>query len=125
MDKYYKDTKECPMCAETVKAKAKICRFCKHEFEFETEEIAPPAKTKETLYDVHFKDLLKAYYEEEAVKVTKSIIGCNVQKARSYILWNEDDFSGVIKGRSLNEAKKFQKKFEKLGVKINYFKNNG
>ena len=43
MDKYYKDTKECPMCAETVKAKAKICRFCSHEFEFETEEINPPA----------------------------------------------------------------------------------
>jgi len=41
MDKYYKDTKDCPMCAETVKAKAKICRFCKHEFE--TEEINPPA----------------------------------------------------------------------------------
>ena len=27
-----KDKKECPMCAETVKAKAKICRFCKYEF---------------------------------------------------------------------------------------------
>ena len=26
------DTKECPMCAETVKAKAKICRFCQHKF---------------------------------------------------------------------------------------------
>jgi len=25
--------KECPMCAETVKAKAKICRYCKYEFE--------------------------------------------------------------------------------------------
>ena len=32
MEKFYKDTKECPMCAETVKAKAKICRFCKHKF---------------------------------------------------------------------------------------------
>ena len=62
MDKYYKDTKECPMCAETVKAKAKICRFCRHEFEFETEEINPPAMdspelyphatTKEIFYDV-------------------------------------------------------------------------
>jgi len=27
------DTKICPMCAETVKAKAKICRFCRHEFQ--------------------------------------------------------------------------------------------
>jgi hypothetical protein len=26
------DTKECPRCAETVKAKAKICRFCNYEF---------------------------------------------------------------------------------------------
>lgn len=26
------DEKECPQCAETVKSKAKICRFCRHEF---------------------------------------------------------------------------------------------
>lgn len=26
------DTKECPMCAEAVKAKAKICRFCNYKF---------------------------------------------------------------------------------------------
>jgi len=31
------DTKECPMCAETIKAKAKICRFCKHEFDLEAD----------------------------------------------------------------------------------------
>lgn len=30
-------TKECPMCAETIKAKAKICRFCKHEFDLEAD----------------------------------------------------------------------------------------
>jgi|ETNmetMinimDraft_13_1059891.scaffolds.fasta_scaffold19951_2 hypothetical protein len=119
------DTKECPMCAETVKAKAKICRFCKHEFKFKTKKIDSPAKSKEITYDVHFRGLLKDYYEGEAVKVTKSIIGCNVQKARSYIFWNKDNSSGIIKGRSLNEAKKFQIKFEKLDVKINYFKSNG
>lgn len=27
------DSKECPMCAETVKARAKICRFCRHTFD--------------------------------------------------------------------------------------------
>ncbi len=27
------DEKECPKCAETVKYKAKICRFCGHEFD--------------------------------------------------------------------------------------------
>jgi len=27
------ETKECPMCAETIKAKAIICRFCNHKFE--------------------------------------------------------------------------------------------
>ena len=25
-------TKPCPMCAETVKSEAKVCRFCGHEF---------------------------------------------------------------------------------------------
>lgn len=26
------DTKECPMCAETIKEKARVCRFCSYEF---------------------------------------------------------------------------------------------
>ncbi|WP_284645707.1 zinc ribbon domain-containing protein [Paenibacillus silviterrae] len=28
------DNKECPQCAETIKAKAKICRFCNYKFDF-------------------------------------------------------------------------------------------
>lgn len=27
------DTKECPQCAETIKAKAKVCRFCNYRFD--------------------------------------------------------------------------------------------
>jgi uncharacterized protein YjbI with pentapeptide repeats len=32
------DTKECPFCAETIKAKAKYCRFCGHYLEGYTQE---------------------------------------------------------------------------------------
>ena len=32
------DTKTCPMCAETVKHAAKICRFCNHKFEISEEK---------------------------------------------------------------------------------------
>jgi len=60
MDKFSKDTKECPMCAETVKARAIICRFCRHEFEFETEEIYSPVmdsielETPETANEIFY-----------------------------------------------------------------------
>jgi len=33
------DTKECPYCAETIKAKAKVCRFCNRELKPEAEEV--------------------------------------------------------------------------------------
>lgn len=33
------DSKECPMCAETIKKKAKICRFCGHTFEDNQESV--------------------------------------------------------------------------------------
>ena len=101
------DTKECPMCAETVKAKAKICRFCKHEFEFETEEIAPPEKTKETLYDVQIT--FKPEDETEVVKVIMDITGCGDQKARSYISPRIGFMYAEISKRNLDEAKRFKK----------------
>jgi rubrerythrin len=33
------EEKECPMCAETVKSKAVVCRFCGHEFKNSTAEL--------------------------------------------------------------------------------------
>ena len=43
------DYKECPECAEDVKAKAKICRFCNHEFEIDAEDISLEANLYEDL----------------------------------------------------------------------------
>jgi len=39
--------KKCPQCAETVNPKAKICRFCKHEFQIENLHQAQKCNDKE------------------------------------------------------------------------------
>ena len=33
------DSRECPMCAETIKAKAKLCRFCGYRIEDDSEKV--------------------------------------------------------------------------------------
>ena len=38
--------KTCPMCAETVKAAAKICRFCRYEFENSSQSISEETYTE-------------------------------------------------------------------------------
>jgi len=50
-EKIINDTKECPVCAETIKVKAKMCRYCRHEFTDEEvqksiESISPKIRTK-------------------------------------------------------------------------------
>jgi len=44
------DEKKCPQCAETVKAEAKLCRFCGHSFENQVSSnrggLPPPNKSK-------------------------------------------------------------------------------
>lgn len=48
-----KSTRQCPFCAETVKAEAKICRFCQHELPVlstsEVTELTPVASSEEEL----------------------------------------------------------------------------
>ena len=63
------DTKECPMCAETVKQKAKICRFCRHEFDLQSEEtddiqtdFSESAPINERFYDVWIMSCPTAFH---------------------------------------------------------------
>ena len=63
------DTKECPMCAETVKQKAKICRFCRHEFDLPSEEtdhiqtdFSESAPINERFYDVWIMSCPTAFH---------------------------------------------------------------
>ena len=112
---HYKDRIECPMCAEYVKEKAKICRFCGHKFK----EIDPHKQ----LYDVYF---YRASDKEEVVYLIENIFGFSDQKARSYILYNDAGHYGCIKERSLDEAKSFQSEIEGyIGGKVNYNPSKG
>ena len=125
MDTNYKDTKECPMCAETVKEKAKICRFCTHEFKFETEEInppamdspesEPPATTKEIFYDVWIMSCPVAFHS----------IVAELLMAECFFETMEESFEVVhaiptklFVGLMKEEAEHYQKLLVKAGAKV-------
>ena len=57
-------TKKCPQCAETVKAEAKICRYCNHEFAETPAEIEATASS-------HIEENVKA--EEEPVRTRSDL----------------------------------------------------
>jgi hypothetical protein len=52
-----KTTRQCPFCAETVKAEALICRFCQHELS----SISAPETTELTSTLRSEEDLMKQY----------------------------------------------------------------
>ena len=51
--------KECPQCAEMVKARAKICRFCRHVFDENDKQKMPEKLTK----DPEFEKFISAFAE--------------------------------------------------------------
>jgi len=125
MDKNYKDTKECPMCAETVKQKAKICRFCTHEFKFETEEINPPtmdspesepsANTKEIFYDVWIMSCPVAFHSNVAeVLMAECFFETWEESLEVVHAIPTKLFLGLMK----EEAEHYQKLLVKAGAKV-------
>jgi hypothetical protein len=65
------EEKTCPMCAETVKAAALICKHCKHTFDIVKQapvaEIIPIPKTSNNIHT-------EAYLADESVEPTENII---------------------------------------------------
>ena len=125
MDKNYKNTKECPMCAETVKEKAKICRFCTHEFKFETEEINPPAMdspeselpvtTKEIFYDVWIMSCPVAFHSNVAkVLMSECFFETWEESLEVVHAIPTKLFVGLMK----EEAEHYQKLLVKAGAKV-------
>lgn len=48
------DDKPCPRCAEMIKAKAAVCRFCGHEMELGQPQAAP-AVSEQAIFDSMFR----------------------------------------------------------------------
>lgn len=61
-------TKECPQCAETVKLRAKICRFCNHVFELDEKQLILESLTKDPKY-IKFVSAFDEYRNLASVEV--------------------------------------------------------
>ena len=129
MDKFYKDTKECPMCAETVKEKAIICRFCSHKFE--TEEIDSPAidspepyphaTTKEIFYDVWLTSCPKAC-ESKVVEVL--LTECFFETMEEALEVIQAIPTTLFVGLMKEEAKVYPKLLEEAGATVTIEKSD-
>jgi len=126
-----KDTKECPMCAETVKEKAKICRFCRHEFEFETEEmespvidspeLETPATTNEIFYDVWIMKCPSAC-DRKVVEVLMTECSFETMEEALEIIYAIP--TTLFVGLTKEEAEYYQKMLEETGATVTIEKSN-
>jgi len=115
------DTKECPMCAETVKQKAKICRFCRHEFDLPSEEtddiktdFSESAPIKERFYDVWIMSCPTAFHSllSEALMTE-----CFFEKKEALKLVHSIP-TKLFESLTLDEGDYYKTLLEKAGAKV-------
>jgi hypothetical protein len=115
------DTKECPMCAETVKQKARICRFCRHEFDLPSEEtddiktdFSESAPIKERFYDVWIMSCPTAFHSlvSEALMTE-----CFFEKKEALKLVHSIP-TKLFESLTLAEGDYYKKLLEKAGAKV-------
>ncbi len=127
------DIKECPMCAETIKLKAKVCRFCGYSFSNEeiTKSIELSKKKNNTLNNFkeenhtenqEDKGLYKiVFYGEiqknkDIGKVKESLQKFyNVNREKIKYMFLQDKVV-LKKNLHINKAKKYKDIFEKNGA---------
>ena len=115
------ETKECPMCAETVKQKAKICRFCRHEFDLPSEEtddiktdFSESAPIKERFYDVWIMSCPTAFHSllSEALMTE-----CFFEKKEALKLVHSIP-TKLFESLTLDEGDYYKTLLEKAGAKV-------
>ena len=115
------ETKECPMCAETVKQKAKICRFCRHEFDLPSEEtddiqtdFSESAPINERFYDVWIMSCPTAFHSlvSEALMTE-----CFFEKKEALKLVHSLP-SKIFESLTRDEGEYYKTLLEKAGAKV-------
>ena len=115
------DTKECPMCAETVKQKAKICRFCRHEFDLQSEEtddiqtdFSESAPINERFYDVWIMSCPTAFHS----LVSETLMAeCFFEKKEALKLVHSLP-SKIFESLARDEGEYYKTLLEKAGAKV-------
>tara|TARA_B110000008_G_scaffold221989_1_gene222467 strand:- start:2944 stop:3792 length:849 start_codon:yes stop_codon:yes gene_type:complete len=121
METNHSGTKECPMCAENVKQKAKICRFCRHEFVFLTEETnhissdtSESAVLKEIYYDVWIMSCPTAFH---SLVSDALITECFFEKKEALKLVHSIP-TKLFEGLTRDEGEYYKTLLEKVGAKV-------
>ena len=102
MDNNFQVIKECPMCAENVKAKAKICRFCRFEFDqlLKESHLAEETLDEETLDEPIEDQLLDEEMLDEPIE----------EQALDDKGW--EAYDSFLSNDSNSEASKFEVRYD-------------